>query len=364
MMGKKIDSPLNADMGRDESCILCGQTVPNHRPGCEYASVKTLSPPKDDTLESLEARMKEFEEAQPPDFNAIIDLSRKIEKFRENLIKIKETTKSEKSFDDWATSASKNMVNPDDYGEGVSFVEPLSKPAPEPVKEPVKDKPTEKLGGHLEKVKHMLAIEILRSAYGFMTNGGKEKLSDVVKQTRTKQKNVSSLLTQKVSSTLKGDVKGLWQEEVRAKHLEQFKNVIKHGFERIFEAQHVLGKQRHDVILHLILEMQEDFHDIEKKDPGAIRTMKSLLASQFLSPKEVKALQDRAIKRPDAKQPVAKQPDAKQSTPKQPAAKQQAAKQPVAENQTERQPASKSPGAKRPVVKHKGKRAAPRKKPT
>ncbi len=285
---------MDMDRGKDDTCILCGKIIPNHHPDCEYYKFKPKAPPKKITLEALEARMRELETASAPDFTAIMDLSRKIEEFRENLVKKKKEIKQEKSFDDWASGKSMNVLDPDQYGDGPSFNIARHTPKPEPVK-PKAEEPvsSDRLTGHLGMVKQTLSRDVLRSAYSFLTHNGKDKLADVISQTRTQQKSVGKLLTQGVEKTLKGDVKGLWQEEIGAKHLAQFKNVLKHGFKRVFNEQNIIRAQRHDVLFHLVKEMQEDFADIEKNDPGATKIMKNIMAREFLSAEDIRRLAGR-----------------------------------------------------------------------
>ncbi len=285
---------MDMDRGRDDTCILCGKKIPTHHPDCEYYKFKPKAPLKKITMESLEARLRKLEKAPAPDFNAIMDMSRKIEEFRKSLVKKKQTIKQEKSFEDWASGKSMDVLDPNQYGDGPSFNSAHQAPKPKPSK-PKAEKPASdgRLTGHMEMVKRTLSRDVLRSAYAFLTHNGKERLADVISQTRTKQKSVGTLLTQSVGKTLKGDVKGLWQEEIGAKHMAQFKNVLKHGFKRVFEEQHILGPQRHEVLFHLVKEMQEDFADIEKKDPGATKIIKNILAREFLSAEDIRRLAGR-----------------------------------------------------------------------
>ena len=53
-MDKDINNPFEAGQVEDDSCILCGQSVTDHHPNCEYYGMKQSPPPKPDTLESLE----------------------------------------------------------------------------------------------------------------------------------------------------------------------------------------------------------------------------------------------------------------------------------------------------------------------
>ena len=297
-MGSK--NPLDVEKSRDDTCILCGRNIPNHHPDCEYYKFKPKAPPKKVTLKSLEARMRELEQASVPDFTAIMELSRKIEEFRKNLINKKEEIKKEKSFEDWAAGKSMDVLDPDQYGDGPAFLAPPPPPKPKPAKpKPKEPVSSDRLTGHLGMVKQTLSRDVLRSAYSFLTHNGKDKFADVISQTRTKQKDVGKILTQGIGKTLKGDVKGLLQEEISAKHLMQFKNVLKHGFKRVFDEQHIIGPQRHDVLFHLVKEMQEDFADIEKHDPGATKIMKNILAREFLSAEDIRRL----VGRPQQKKP-------------------------------------------------------------
>ncbi len=285
---------MDMEKSRDNTCILCNKNIPNHHPDCEYYKLKPQAPPKKVTLESLEKRMRELEQAPAPDFTAIMELSGKIEEFRNSLVKKKEGLKKEKSFEDWAAGQNMNVLDPNQYGDGPAFNSAHQTPKPEPVR-PMPKKPasSDRLTGHLGMVKQTLSHDVLRSAYSFLTHNGKDKFADVISQTRAKQKSVGKLLTQGVGKTLKGDVKDLWQEEIGAKHLMQFKNVLKHGFKRVFDEQHIVGPQRHDVIFHLVKEIHEDFTDIEKNDPGATKIIKNILAREFLSAEDIRQLAGR-----------------------------------------------------------------------
>ncbi len=278
-------NPMDIEKGKDDICILCGRNIPNHHPDCEYYKFKPEAPPKKVTLESLEARMRELEQSPVPEFTAIMELSRKIEEFRNNLVKKKEEIKKEKSFEDWAAGKSMDVLDPDQYGDGPAFVAPPPPPKPEPVKpKPKEPASSDRLTGHLGIIKQTLSRDVLRSAYSFLTHNGKDKLADVLSQT-PKQKSVGK--------SLKGDVKELWQKEMGTKHLMQFKNVLKHGFKRVFDEQNIIGPQRHDVLFHLVKEMNEDFTDIEKTDPGATKIMKNILAREFLSAEDIRRLAGR-----------------------------------------------------------------------
>ena len=289
-MDKDINNPFETGQAEDDSCILCGQSVTDHHPNCEYYGMKQSPPPKPDTLESLEESLKELESAPSPDFEAIMGVSRKIEEFRKKLVAADRKSEHEKSFDDWATGTSMHMLDPDQYGDGPAFVAPSPPPKPKQVLPKPESKSDDRLTGHLEIVKHALAMDVLRSAYAFLTHNGRDRLEDVISQTRTKQKSIGKLLGQQVGKTLKEDVTGLWQEEMRAKHLEQFKNTIRHGFERVLKEQNVLGKLRQDVLYHVVKELKENFVEIEKKDPGAVVRMQAILSREFLTKEQIARL--------------------------------------------------------------------------
>ena len=299
-MDKDINDPFETGLPEDnDSCILCGETVTNHHPKCEYYGMETIASSFPNTLKGLEAHLKKLESAPSPDFEAIMEVSQKVEEFRKKLIEADQKSEHEKSFDEWASSTSVNMLDPDQYGDGPAFVAPPPITAPTPVKP--KPKTEESLTGHMKMIKHALANDVLRTAYAFLTNNGMDKLEDVISQTRSKQKSVGKLLTQEVGKTLKGDVSGLWQDDVLTKHLEQFKKTIKSGFERVFKEQNILGKQRQEVIFHLIKELKEDFRDIEINDPGSVVRIQAILSKEFLTKTQIARLLGKPLPSKDKK---------------------------------------------------------------
>lgn len=140
------------------------------------------------------------------------------------------------------------------------------------------------LSPEFEAVKTMLIRDVLKAAYNFATTGGKIKLTDLMKETKTKTKDISTLLQQNIFETLRG--KELLTEEERAKHIEKLRQSVKFHFDKAFAAQKATDHERKNLIIHLVAEMDEAFKDIELKDEGATKSMKMMVARMFLPTEE------------------------------------------------------------------------------
>jgi hypothetical protein len=83
-MSLDFSNPLDPGTESDH-CILCGHVVPNHHPECEYFKFSDKAP-AEETLEGLEARLRELENAPYPDFEAIMTVATRVEEFRRNMV--------------------------------------------------------------------------------------------------------------------------------------------------------------------------------------------------------------------------------------------------------------------------------------
>ena len=230
-------------------------------------------------IKELEAILRDIEGAENPDFETIADIQAQIDELKAEA----GGTSSEgggggpvelDTFDNWASEASGRYADPDAYGDGQSFNAAETEPAPEAAAAeaapglettPVQSAPEgdEGLSEDMQKVMMFLVENVVVKAYNSVTFKGKKKLPAIV---NAAQKSGGPSPLGKLSFN------------------------IKRGLEQAFGKINYSDQERHAIIFHLVLGLDENIYAIEHQDAGAARILKSIIAQNHLPSKLYKKL--------------------------------------------------------------------------
>lgn len=225
-----------------------------------------------ESLEDIKARIKKLEASEHPDFAAIAELHERIDALSANAGDYDKGSAMElDTFDEWASESSERYDDPDAYGQGQSFnsaeTEPAAvvPPSQPKVETNVANEQADNngLSDDMQKVMVYLVKSVVTKAYESATFRGKKKLPEIVKAA-AKSGGPSPL--GKISFN------------------------VKRGFEKAFGQLNYSEAEKHQIIYHLVLELEDNIYDIEHQDIGASRILKSIIAQEHLPGKLYKKL--------------------------------------------------------------------------
>jgi hypothetical protein len=218
-------------------------------------------------LPELEARLKELEASQNPDFGAIAELHDRIEAMKAQGGGGGEAGSDYsgsspgglEQFDDWAADAGKRYEDPSSYGEGQRLnagETPAAEPAPKapPQEAPAQDK--DGLTEDMEKVMKYIIDNVVIKSYEATTLKGKKKLPQLVK----------------AAASGGGP-----------NPLDRLNYSLKRGFDKVIQSLNYSEEEWQSIIYQLVLGLDDYVYSIEHQDQGAARILKSLIAREYLS---------------------------------------------------------------------------------
>ncbi len=217
-------------------------------------------PESSEKIQALEAKLRELESAQNPDFAGITELHSKIDALKSADGGYSGQSPMElDTFDDWASQSSERYAAPDQVGQdGQNFNAEASQegPAPKletaPLNEP---QGTTGLSDEMEKVMDFLIENVVVKTYHAVTFKGKKKLPALVKAA--------------AKSGGPGPV-------------DRLSFSVKRGFEKAFGQLNYSDEEKNRIIFQLVLSLDDKIYAIEHRDVGASRILKSLIAQNHL----------------------------------------------------------------------------------